>query len=163
MKIKGRKNLEMKIQKIVREIVNADVFLAVDFCYYGETNVITFAPVIDNELGKIHTNWIMEKYNEDFSDPYLYWLFSLLHEVGHAVTLSDLTYEDLEFEYYMREILENGWLDSTEETSTVYFTLPAEILATEWAINFMNNNKEWTNKKLRKVFESLRHFYKKNA
>lgn len=163
MKIKGRKHLEKKIQKIVKEFINANVFLHQDFCYYSETNTITFAPISMGELEQIHIDWIMKKYERDYSDPFIYWLFSLLHEIGHAMTIEELTDEDWAFENEMREILANDWIDDDIEVSHIYFTLPAEILATEWAIKTMDQNEIWTNKKLRKVYESFRHFYKKNT
>ena len=163
MKIKGRKHLEKKIQKIVKEFVNADVFLNDNFCYYAETNTITFAPILMGDLEQIHVDWIMKKYERDYSDPFIYWLFSLLHEVGHAMTIEELTDEDWAFENEMREMLANDWIEDDVEICHVYFTLPAEILATEWAIKTMDKNEVWTNKKLRKAYESFRHFYKKNA
>ena len=161
MKIKGRKNLETKIKKIVREFIDIEVYLDTDFCFYSETNVLTFAPLSMGELEEIHIDWIKKTYKKDLSDPYIYWFFSLLHEVGHAVTLWELTDEDLEFEYTIRTALENGWIE--DDSSEVYFNLPAEKLATEWALDTIYYNKKWAAKKIHRIYESLNHFYKKNS
>jgi hypothetical protein len=61
----------------------------------------------------------------------------LLHEVGHHFTLDDL--EEDEEEYCMKT--KKKLHGESVEDNFIYFDLPDEKLATEWAINYINKNK----------------------
>ena len=67
---------------------------------------------------------------------------SLLHELGHLETNDEIRQE---FPMWLRELAEMG-IDSKyhsyKEKNYVYFTLPDEIAATEWAIKWLADNKE---------------------
>lgn len=61
---------------------------------------------------------------------------SILHEIGHYFTKEYLT-----FEYYA---------EADNISGEAYFNLPAEKVATDWAINWLQDS---TNRKIAKVFE----------
>ena len=65
---------------------------------------------------------------------------SLLHELGHLETNDEIRKE---FPMWLRELAEiglNGKYDSDKEKNYVYFTLPDEKAATEWAIDWLTKN-----------------------
>lgn len=83
-------------------------------------------------------NYIYNKYQ---IEPNCF-LISMLHEIGHLETetqdLSDeraITYAVIEYAYDNNLITKN-------ELFNKYFDIPAETLATEWAVNYYKNNKE---------------------
>lgn len=164
MKIKGKKKVETTILNIIRPFGVKTAKLRADFVYNNETGIVSFSLPIFGELEKYHCEWINARYNIDLSDPLIYWFFSLLHEVGHHQTMIDLTDEDLEFEYFMRELIDINYSDQDDnfDSSDAYFSLPAEILATEWALNYMENNEEWVNKNLKLITKTFNHFYNRN-
>ena len=86
--------------------------------------------------------FLIEKYN---ISPNLY-IISILHEIGHLQTetqeLSDeraMIYATLEWQYENKMINE-------EQYNKQYFEIPAERLATEWAIDYYKNNSKTINK-----------------
>lgn len=164
MKIKGKKKVETIVFNIVKPFGIKTVRMRSDFVYNIENERVTFTVPVFGELEKYHCEWINARYNVDLSDPLIYWFFSLLHEVGHHQTMIELTDEDLEFEDFMRELIHINYADQDDsfESSDVYFSLPAEILATEWALNYMENNWEWVNKNLKLIAKTFNHFYNRN-
>ena len=63
---------------------------------------------------------------------------SFLHELGHAQTLDLLTEEEEQFS--KNEEIRLSQLDDIVQADYEYYHLPREIIATEWAMNFMREN-----------------------
>lgn len=66
-----------------------------------------------------------------------YYVFSLMHEVGHHLTSENVytSDDDIAFDFFMRL-----GVCQMEDDNQLYFLLPAEKAANEWAINFIENN-----------------------
>lgn len=156
--MKGKMVLENKIEKILK---NFGVKVAMYNQFLYSEGWVFFTPFESPTLGEHHRAWIAKKFGVEMNID-TYFLFSLLHEVGHHYTLKDLTEEDLKYETFCREVL-NCSDDSPEEVNEVYFNLPAEILATQWALEYMLSNQEWCAKALRKIYEAMRHFGNSNG
>lgn len=156
--MKGQMVLERKIGKVLKPF-GVHVTLYENFMYNNGWVFFPFfeAPV----LGEAHRRWISAHFKVEIPVSE-YFLFSLLHEVGHHFTLCELTDEDITEEMVLRTILEISDL-STEEVNEAYFNLNAELLATEWALDFMANNVEWCKSANRKVYQALRHFGNANG
>lgn len=66
--------------------------------------------------------------------------FSFLHELGHFMTWNEIPVSDIiEYNYIAKKINEDDDM-SNHERNLIYFNLPVEKIATEWAINFVKNN-----------------------
>lgn len=151
--MKGKMVLERKIGNVLKDF-NVKVAMYNQFLY--SNNWVFFTPFESAILGEYHREWIANKFGVEL-DRNIYFLFSLLHEVGHHFTLGQLSEEELNYETFCREVLSLSE-DSPREVNEAYFNLPAEILATKWALEFMLNNMEWCNKKARLIYQALRHF-----
>lgn len=156
--MKGKRVLENKIEKILK---NFGVKVAMYNQFLYSEGWVFFTLFESSALGEYHRAWIAENFGVKMNVS-AYFLFSLLHEVGHHYTLENLTEEDLKYESFCREILSCS--DNTpKEVNKAYFNLPAEILATQWALEYMINNQEWCAKVTRKIYEAVRHFGNSNG
>lgn len=104
-----------------------------------------------------HIQFINDTYGIDVRP--FYFLFSILHEVGHHMTVPDLTEEDLAFEIFARDAVLP--LVENEDTNDLYFRLPAEDMANRWALEYILNHTEECWKFQRKCYAIMRHLFKK--
>jgi len=128
-----------KITNVLQKYLEENGFDAVvecdsDFNYYNSSSTITYALIV----AKDSAEWIKEfaisrglKYDcGDFFLPFF-------HELGHHETMFLLEDEE---EDYSNSIKKN--LSSTKKDYFIYFNLPDEVMATDWAIDYINNNKD---------------------
>lgn len=152
--MKGKMVLENKIAKILKNFGIKKVYMSDGF-YYAD-DFVYFTPFETAELATLHRNWIKKHFNVSISED-MYFLFSLLHEVGHHLTIDFLTDEELKEEMFFRKML--TLCDEPIQTlNEAYFNLSAELYATEWALWYIENNIKWCNKMQNKIAEALRHF-----
>ena len=79
-------------------------------------------------------------------------IFSLLHEIGHYMTIDNFNDEDLETDLFMRNMIQ---MMDEEKQGEMYINLPMEDAATSWALEFIKNNFELCfnfEKKVAKIF-----------
>lgn len=156
--MKGKMVLENKIAKILKPF-GVKVAMYEQFLY--SEGWVFFTPFEDPSIGEHHRKWIAENYGMRMNTG-AYFLFSLLHEIGHHMTIKNMTEEDLDYETFCRNVL--SCADGTpEEINEAYFNLPAEILATEWALAYMVNHPTWCKKAYGKIFKAIRHFTNVNG
>ena len=74
------------------------------------------------------------------------YIISLLHEIGHLETENGTISEGRAIKYYALEYAFNNYDITKEEYYNQYFQIEAEILATDWAVNYYKNNSEIINK-----------------
>lgn len=150
--------LEKKISKYLKQFGIKRAYCDKQFFYdpYKETvNFTILQYTTDEEL----IAFIDETYETNIR-PW-YFIFCLLHEVGHHMTVDQLTEEDFAFEVAMRnQIL--GMLDP-EKHNDIYFRLPAEDLANRWAINYIANHERECWEFQRKCFAVMAHIFKKKS
>lgn len=77
-------------------------------------------------------------------------IYSLLHELGHKMTIDQFT--ELEFDSYLAKVDEIEEMDDTEDKNFLYFNLPLERAASEWARDFINTYYEEIQKWFNEVF-----------
>lgn len=143
--------LEKNITNFVRQFGIKRAFNAKEFAYYYGGGYLSFTcQRYSDDINLI--KHIENTYDVEDLEPWFF-IFSILHEVGHHMTLDSLTEEDLINEKLLRQIV-------TDDNA--YFNLPAEDLANRWAINYLINNTEKCWKFQRKCFTILKHLYKKN-
>lgn len=149
--MKGKRKFRNVIAKILEEF-NVKVILGDCFFYNPDTRTVYFTP-FSSSSDDFHRYWILQNFNYTIKERE-YFLFSLLHEIGHHYTFGYLTDEDLQYEVFCRKILENSD-KSANEINEAYFNLPAEKLATQWAINFMSEHPHWCRKMNRKIYKAF--------
>lgn len=128
-----------KITKALQKFLIDNGFDAVvecdnDFNYYNSSSTITYALIVAKNSAK----WIKEfafsrglKY--DCGD----FLLPFFHELGHHETMFLLEDEEEEYTNSVKKTL-----GSSKKDYFTYFNLPDEVMATDWAINYINNNKD---------------------
>jgi hypothetical protein len=105
-----------------------------DFAYEYATSTVYYSFLVPKMGGELHKKYALAHGLEyDCGSFFL----GLLHEVGHHFTLDDL--EEDEEEYCMKT--KKKLHGESVEDNFIYFDLPDEKLATEWAINYINKNK----------------------
>ena len=88
---------------------------------------------------------------EEYGKSYNAVLISLLHEIGHIETFDDDLDEERGNRYALLQVL---WELSDIDRETLhfeYFRLPSEIDATNWAVDFIENNAEMCQKLLKEL------------
>ena len=152
--MKGKRKFRNVIAKVL-ENFDVRVVLGEDFSYDPETHTVYFTPFTCS-VDEFHRQWI-----SDFLDFTVtkrnYFLFSLLHEVGHHYTMESLTDEDLEYETLCRQALKFSD-ESDNRKNEAYFRLPSEIIATQWAIYFMKDYPRWCKKMTKRIYKALDKF-----
>lgn len=147
MKRVDRRKLKRWVSKYITPV---DIKYDDDFYYSIDTQTVAVSHEIPD-----HINWYKEFC---FSKGLLYdvndFTLCMLHEIGHDQTLFFIS----DFKCFIDSIISN-FVQTTVTSSKlywlrcqIYFRLPCEIAATEWAIDFINNNIEAI-KELEKLYE----------
>ena len=144
--------LEKKITKFVRKFGIKRAYCKGDFMYF-ENGTVFFSITRIPRHHPDYVEFINNKYEINIV-PWFF-IFSLLHEVGHHMTIPQLTEEQKMYEYTMRMMK-----DLDQKT---YLNLPAEDLANKWAIDYITNHQQecWDFQK--KCSKIMRHIYKKKS
>jgi len=171
-KMNGVKKFEKTVTRIMQKCTGINDFyckLGSDWVYYNIKSKVEFSLLVNEDACKTWQNWIAERY--DFDTDNLIML-SMLHEIGHHVTLNNfiINKED-RWNQEVKDVedIENTLAKSfllpqqKEKLQKAYHSLPAEILATEWAINFWQNNKKRVEKAFVKFCKAAIKFYAANG
>lgn len=171
-KMNGVKKFEKTVTRIMQECTGMDDFyckLGGNWVYYNHKSKVEFSLLFDNDACDTWLQWINERY--DFDTDNLIML-SMLHEIGHHVTLNDFIEEDEE--RWEQELSDEKDIETTlakpfllpqtkENLKKAYHSLPAEILATEWAIGFWQNNRKRVEKAFKQFCKAAIKFYADNG
>ena len=107
------------------------VILDDEFCYDYATSTIHYGVFLPEDGKQCVIAYIKSEYDIDLSNDEDYNLFALLHEIGHHFTMDDLEDEESENELLMRNLIQ--MIDDEKQANEVYFQLPSEMLANDWA------------------------------
>ncbi len=127
------------LSKTIKKFFNnegfeVDVEYNSDFAYEYATSTIYYSFLIPDKSGE----YLMEFAKEH---GLLYdcgsFVLSLFHELGHHETLDLLDEQEEEKSLRIKKKL-----TSSKEDNFIYFNLPDEFAATEWAIDYINSNKQ---------------------
>lgn len=162
-KLKGKKKLNKVIKKQLAPFGIDKVLMETEFAYYAD-NTIAYTPVINDYQGQAFINFIERRF--DFTTKMPFMLF-LLHEVGHHVANENIIDDVAEFCDRERERIDNAMesIETEEELEKIneaYFNLPDEIMASQWAVNYMKKHPRITKKMWLAIAEEMDNFYKKN-
>lgn len=135
--------MDTKVNEILDNIKNiTNEFLAKfdldgdfdeEFGYYRYEELVTYTVVVTNRFDILFNEFVTKNF-PDVTAPIFLW--SLLHEVGHAQTDNEI--EDEIYDYCINRKLE---LDANNDDDVMaYFYLPDEFTATKWAYEYMRDN-----------------------
>ena len=149
--------LDKKITRYCKKFGIKKAISSDEFAYYPETETINYTMYIyETDLQFI--DLVNKKYSVDIR-PW-YFIFCLLHEVGHHLTLDELTEEDLLNDLFLRQIVIPN-IENTDKCGRAYINLIAEDLATSWAINYIDTHLEECKLMQNKFLKVMTHYEKK--
>ena len=125
VKIKGVAQLDKILDKFLEEF-ECTAELGPDFCCYTASNRIVYSLVVPERNSQTFMARVNRLYPDIHADEFLW---SFLHEVGHIETIDDLDDDELYFSETQKK--------NENITNEVYYELPDEFAATEWAANYM--------------------------
>lgn len=143
------------INKLLKEYFwnegyDLDFEMGTDFAYYDNKNLITYSLVVSERMDNLFMDFAKSKGLE--VDCGIFFL-SLLHEVGHYNTIDELTdRQNAKCDEAKRK------LRTSDADAKKYFNILDERMATEWAINYINENAERLKKlseKIEKIVDSM--------
>lgn len=121
------------------EKFNLTSFLGTDFGYYRSSDEVEYPVVITERFEKLWGDHLNRRFGAEMNVkeiPIFVW--SILHEVGHSQTDNYFTDEAKQiFEEY-KQNLDGENDEDTEE----YYNIPEEALATLWAFQYIQANRE---------------------
>ena len=77
------------------------------------------------------------------------YLIGILHECGHIMTFDENLDKDRDILYYMLQL--DFKEERYEEYTRMYFSIPSEFAATEWAVNYYLSHKELCDNFLKEI------------
>lgn len=119
------------------------------FIYWndGTNEVINYSvESFDKESEKEFYNYIEKTYGVDMGK--YGFIFSLLHEVGHYMTIEQV---DVENENLLRQLIQDN---------SAYFNLKSEKLANDWAFWYFTSCYNECKRFTKKVLPLIKHYYK---
>ena len=105
------------------------------YCIISE-KLINVPFVSDSEGDRLFDEFVMDRFGKSIN-PYL---MGILHEVGHIKTFDSNLDKDRDILYFMLQLDYTN--ERYEEFTRMYFSIPSEFAATEWAVNYYLSHKE---------------------
>lgn len=159
---KYAETLEKHVHKYLKKFGITRAICTNEFEYYPECNSVCFT-IFQYDQDAELVKSVNQKYDVQIDK--WFFVFCLLHEVGHKMTLPQLTEEEMHFE----EVARNGLLplliedkDNTK-INALYFNLPAEDLANRWAIDYIDTHQEECWKFQQRCEKIIEHIYNKKC
>ena len=182
--LKGIEKLNKTIGKLMG-IENLKFELSDEFSYIEEENTITYSLEITDK-NYWFKDFLEKRFDLKITDNELF-LILFLHEIGHYKhskfyvmnylgceeendidSYKDDYYDDLmKFDYDQRnwinkKIRRSKTIEEEKFYNMIYFTLPEEIMATNYAVECFKSNKEYLTHIIDRIFKALNNFYKIN-
>lgn len=152
--LKGITNLIISIENAIQKYIHlkVNVEMCNEFLWADDENTLFFTPLMAEKSDKLWKEWIENTFNIEFDSIAAIYYFSFLHELGHKMTLNDVTDD----EYDEGTELSNG------DDYIAYWNCYREYIATKWAVDFcLKHQKEMENFS-KTIYESLEKFYEIN-
>lgn len=155
-KLKGLVKLNKAVSTELKPFGISKAKLSDDYSYIFADESVTYKILEDDLADKFFNDFIKERFGID-TTYYGSFVISLLHEVGHHKANDEI--EGAIYDFCMSEkerIAEELAEVETEEKAKAleyqYFNLPDEIMATQWAVNWIKKNP----KKMQKMNENMK-------
>lgn len=108
-----------------------------DFCYYPETHAVQWGMLLNDEQEKMYAQFMYEYGLKREVNPFV---ISLLHEVGHYMTIHQLDEDVVMFERVAKQLRAETVEDATYDLHCWYWELETEFSANMWAIEWIENH-----------------------
>lgn len=128
--------------------------MSTDFSYYWREEIITYSIIVSERMDDLFLTFAKE--NGLAVDCGIF-ILSFFHELGHHLTIDDLTDEEEEECQAVKDTLTDSDADCNK-----YFCLLDEWLATSWAIDYINNNVDEVRELAESLQEAIEQFIKDN-
>ena len=162
MKVKGLKKLNKAITAQIKPFGIKKAKCGAEYAYYFDKNKITFKIT----EGTVEDDWFLEFVNKRFKLQTDSFLLSILHEIGHSKTGDEINGALYDFCLAEKERISKEMQTANAKKSKKlefqYFNLPDEIMATQWAVNWIKENPQAAEKLKKKCIKAFIKFYKKN-
>lgn len=137
-----------------------------DWAFYPDENKITYS-LIENKLEDVWFNeFVKKRFGYKVKNTFM---ITVLHEIGHKMTLDDIYESDAVYEFCIneKERIEESMEAAKSEKECKklefqYFSLPDEIIATKWAVDYMREHEEEVNMIWTELKKAFTEFYAKN-
>ena len=149
-KIDGMDKLTNVLDKFLEEFECTSIVDTNFYCLIA-SNVIAVSLVVSEKNSSSFMSRVNRLYPDIHADEFLW---SFLHEVGHVETINTLDDDELYFSKTQKK--------NENITNEVYYELPDEFAATEWAANYMRENTEKVAKFWNEVQSVIMDIYKIN-
>jgi len=130
-----------KVEKIVNEFLEPFGLTGVldtDFYYLYEEDEVHYAFATPERSFLAFLENAEKRFPQVHADIFLW---SLLHEIGHSETGDDLTEDEEEYSMKEKDRIFQGAVPEDEQDE-LYFSLPDEYAATDWAGHYMMEHAE---------------------
>lgn len=161
-KIKGLKKLNKALSAELAPFGISKAICGTEYSYLYSDESITYKIT----QGTIEDIWFKEFVKERFHIEPESFILSILHEVGHHKANDEI--EGALFDFCTQEKQRiSAEMESADEARSKileweYFNLPDEIMATQWAVNYIKQNPKKIEKMWLNILKALDKFYKKN-
>ena len=135
---------------ITNFVHSIDPAIKVEFAHNFSADISKYQIYIEDfehpKEDKLIQNFINQRFGI-IMDPFL---IGILHEIGHLITYEiELDKQRI----IMYTFIKWGYSENNYEAySNLYFTIPAELIATTWAVEYYKNNKEKCKRFLNELF-----------
>lgn len=165
-KFNGKKKLSTTIHNSIKRNIgiNTAVRFGAEFeSFYLDNKIsysLIFAKPADKYFKEFFENclgFIFESDNDDFD----IFTLSLLHEIGHIKTMKKFTQKQIDKDFEKKDEI-SEWAMEAKRTHFVYFSLPTEIAASRWAVEWAEKHPKKYKALKEDIRQSVFEFYKTN-
>lgn len=161
-KIKGIKKLNKAITAQVKPFGINKALVSDSYSYLYDENKITFKLTEDTTEDK----WFLEFVEKRFGLKVDSFLLSILHEIGHSQANEEINGDLYDFCMNEKERISKEMTIANAKQSKKlefqYFNLPDEIMATQWAVNWIKAHPKKSKKMYKACIKALIDFYETN-
>lgn len=163
-KVKGKKKLNSAILKELSPFGIISAELTGEYSYLPSEYGITFGINLPIEYEWL-IDFVKDRFDYSFEYPFI---LLFLHEIGHHKTIQSISYGVQKF-CDEEKIRIDEDINNTDDEETwkkyefQYFSLPDEIMATQWAVNYAKKHPRKIKNMALRMSESFQEFYDKNG
>lgn len=159
--VKGYKALNKVVSAQLKPFGIKECRCSDDYSYLYEKEIVTFKLTEDTIEDRYFLEFIKDRFNYVPKYPFI---FSLLHEVGHHKTMEDICDSIYDFCETEKDRIETEMADTKDmrkckKLEFQYFSLPDEILATNWAVQYSKTHPRTIEKMWNEIVNALQNFY----
>lgn len=165
-KLKGLKKLNKAIETPIKERFGiSKVVMTNSFEYNFVKDRVGWTLVEDATSQEDFISFVKDRFDYDIGR--YNFIISILHEIGHAKNNDDIVGDVANFclnekEKIAKEINETDDREQIKLINYKYFSLPDEIMATSWAVDYMKKHPRIIAKMWDEMWSAILNFYEKN-